>query len=241
MRSTINIRRGIVSGIVVTGLAATGIITGCSTDSSDDANSNTNTVATENTANETRTTVSQGDLLSGTHHVQLTVDGYDPITIEVNADAAPITATNFINLVNDGYYDGLAFYRIVDGFCLQGGTLGNTASGADPSLDPIDGEFSDNGYDNSLADDFTKGTVAMARTSDPNSATSTFFVTLDDNSSVDASLNGQYAAFGMVDEAGMATIDKIVSDYISNVDDEAMGTISDENQMPIISSITQVD
>lgn len=181
------------------------------------------------------------ELLSGTHHVTLQVAGYDPITIELDADAAPQTVTNFVDLVQNGYYDGKTFYRIVDDFCLQGGTLGNNASGNDATLENIQGEFSSNGVENPLAEEFGRGTVAMARTSIPDSATSTFFVTLGENDQVGASLDGKYAAFGTISEADMAIIDAIVADHIANVDDPQMGAISNEADQPVIESITFVD
>ena len=180
-------------------------------------------------------------MLTGKHHAVMTVEGYEPITLELDADAAPITVTNFADLVNQGYYDGKTFYRIVEDFCLQGGTLGNNAAGNDPQLETITGEFSDNGSENPLADQFDRGTVAMARTNLPNSATSTFFVTLGTNDQVGASLDGKYAAFGTIDEAGMAIIDAIVADYAANVDEPQMGAISDEAAQPIITSIEWVD
>lgn len=204
----------------------------------DSASSAAEAEAGEDEAKEIKTT---GDM-TGVHHAALTVAGYDPITIELDADSAPISVSNFAELVNAGYYDGLAFYRIQDGFVLQGGTLGNTASGSDDTLTPIAGEFAENGYDNALADNFGKGTIAMARTSDMDSATSTFFITLADGSTVSNSLNGLYAAFGTIDEAGMAIIDQIVADYVGNVSESsAMGLISDEASMPIIESIVMVD
>ena len=183
----------------------------------------------------------EGDSASGIHHAELTVEGYDPITIELNADAAPLSVANFCDLANAGYYDGLTFYRFVDKFCMQGGTRGNSASGNDSKLKPIPGEFSQNGYDNALADDFKKGTVAMARTSDPNSATSTFFVTLDTSQGVSLSLDGQYAAFGTIDDAGMTIVDKIVADYLPNVTDPQMGVIADEAKQAKITSIKVID
>lgn len=178
-----------------------------------------------------------GPYSTGIHHATLTVEGYDPITIELDADAAPASVTNFCTLANDGYYDGLTFYRFVEGFCMQGGTKGNNAAGSDNSLEAVVGEFSANGYDNPLADKFVKGTVAMARTNDPNSARSTFFVTLDSSSAVSQSLNGLYAAFGTIDEAGMKTVDKIVEDYLPNVTDKSMGAIDDESKQAKITSI----
>ncbi len=178
---------------------------------------------------------------SGTHHAVLEVEGYEPVTIELDGDAAPQTVDNFMELANEGYYDGKTFYRIVDDFCLQGGTLGNNASGNDPSLDAIKGEFSTNGVDNPLADAFDRGVVAMARTSMPDSATSTFFVTLGSASQVGPSLDGQYAAFGTIDADGMKVIDQIVEDYLPNVDEPNMGAITDEAAQPVIKSITITD
>ena len=174
---------------------------------------------------------------AGTIRATMTVEGYDPITIELYEDSAPATVANFRMLVDQGYYNGLTFYRFVDGFCMQGGTMGNNAAGGDSALKPIEGEFSLNGRSNALADDFKRGTVAMARTTDPDSATSTFFVTLDSSPSVAQALNGQYAAFGTIDEAGMAVVDKIVADHLPYVTDPQMGAIGDEEHQAKIASI----
>ena len=173
----------------------------------------------------------------GTHHAIVTVEGYDPFTIELNADEAPVTVSNFCKLANQGFYDGLNFYRFVDGFCMQGGSSNNSAAAANDGLTPIVDEFSQSGVQNKLADSFTKGTVAMARNSNPNSATSTFFVTLGSGSSVGASLNGMYAAFGTIDETGITTVDKIVADYLPNVTNKSMGAIADESKQAKITSI----
>lgn len=218
-------------------------LAGCS--SSDGGSSSSASSSAASSAASTTSTSSnvktEGDM-TGIHHAEMTVEGYDPITIELDADEAPISASNFAELVNAGYYDGLAFYRIQDGFVLQGGTAGNSASGNDSSLTPIAGEFSQNGYDNALADDFGRGTIAMARTSDVDSATSTFFITLADGSTVSSSLNGMYAAFGTIDEADMAIIDQIIADHIDDVDSSSqMGIIADEADMPIIEKIVMVD
>ena len=85
------------------------------------------------------------------------------------------------------------------------------------------------------------GTIAMARTNDPDSATSTFFITTGEAASVGPALDGAYAAFGTIDEAGMATVEKIIADHLANVDDPSMGMISDEANQPVIKSITIVD
>lgn len=211
-------------------------LTGCS--GGTDANTN---VAPAGSSSSSAAEAADADLMTGTHHAIIQVEGYDPITVELDADAAPITVTNFANLADDGYYNGLNFYRIVDDFCLQGGSAGNSASGSDPLLQSIKGEFSSNGVDNPLADKFDRGTVAMARTSAPDSATSTFFVTLGDNDAVGAALDGKYAAFGTINEEGMAVIDAIVADYLANVDDQQMGTISDEAKQAKIVSIQMID
>ena len=174
----------------------------------------------------------------GTWVATVTVTGYGSFDIELDADSAPVSVSNFCHLASNGYYDGLAFYRVVEGFCLQGGTLGNSASGSDDELSPIIGEFSDNGVDNELADNFERGVVAMARTSEANSATTTFFITLDSSDSVSQSLNGLYAAFGTIDEEGMSVVDAIVEATADKIDDSGMGIIEDEDDMPIIESIT---
>lgn len=235
-----------VVAVMVVGLAA------CSSGSSDSGGSGgsngsgsatggdiiSETVFTEGSAGYYEAV--EGTYASGVHRATVTVTGYDPFTIEMNADAAPVTVANFCTLANEGYYNGLAFYRIVDGFCLQGGTQGNTASGKDASLTPIIGEFAGNGVENPMADDFKKGVVAMARTQDPNSATSTIFVTLGSGASVQQSLNGQYAAFGTIDDAGMAVVDQIVADYLPYATGN-MGVINDQASMPIIESVVIED
>lgn len=185
------------------------------------------------------TSVSAGNKYgSGTHHAVVQVKGYDSFTIELDADAAPVTVSNFCRLAESGFYDGLTFHRIVEDFCLQGGDpLGNGTGGSDQN---IVGEFSDNGVDNALADDFGRGTVAMARSTNANTASSQFFITLASGSSVAASLNGQYAAFGTVDKAGMRVVDQIVADYLSAATGTS-GTIEDTAAQPTIKSITITD
>lgn len=228
----------------------TGILTGCGKDSSttDTTVENTNTstrVPEAETVVEEEPDVIRGvdendEYAHGIHHAVLTVEGYAPVTIELNADAAPITVSNFAKLVNNGYYNGLTFYRFQDGFCMQGGTLGNNAAGNDPELDSILGEFAGNNQPNPLADDFQEGTVAMARTNDPDSASSTFFITLASNDTVSASLNGQYAAFGTISPEDMVTINQIVADH-SAAGDDMMGIVTDEAGQAVIQSITILD
>ncbi len=178
----------------------------------------------------------------GIHHAVMTIEGYDPVTIELNADYAPVTVANFAKLANEGFYDGLTFYRFVEGFCMQGGSSNNSAVAANDGLEPIIGEFAGNGVSNPLAEDFKEGTVAMARNGqNPNSATSTFFVTLGSNANVGASLDNQYGAFGTISAQGMETINKVVADYLPKVTDKQMGSIDNVADQAKIVSIKMVD
>lgn len=120
--------------------------------------------------------------------------------ITLYEDKAPITCENFENLVKDGFYDGLTFHRIVDGFCAQGGDPNGNGSGG--SSKTIKGEFSQNGVENDLS--HTKGIVSMARSGDMDGASSQFFVCLSDDYT--KTLDGKYAAFGKVTE-GMEVIE----------------------------------
>ena len=124
------------------------------------------------------------------------------IRIEVDEKAAPITAANFLKLVKEGFYDGLTFHRVISGFMVQGGDPTGTGTGG--SKDTIKGEFASNGYNNPLK--HTRGVISMARTMDPNSASSQFFIMHADAPHLD----GQYAAFGKVVE-GMGVIDQIAA------------------------------
>ncbi|MGN0078810.1 MAG: peptidylprolyl isomerase [Coriobacteriales bacterium] len=173
---------------------------------------------------------------SGTHHVKVTVEGFKPFTIALDADSAPISVSNFCHLVEDGFYNGLTFHRVVDEFCLQGGDPnGNGLGGSDQR---IKGEFSGNGVPNKLADSFKRGTVSMARNSSSmNSGSSQFFITLSDVYA--GSLNGQYAAFGSISKKDMAIVDKIVKSCLSSADQNT-GIISAKKQ-PTITKIKIVD
>lgn len=121
--------------------------------------------------------------------------------ITLRPDVAPITCENFEKLVNDGFYDGLTFHRVVDGFMAQGGDPNGDGTGGSPNT--IKGEFADNGVENTLS--HQKGVVSMARSQMPDSASSQFFICYDDCSFLD----GQYAAFGEVTE-GMDVVDSFL-------------------------------
>ena len=143
-------------------------------------------------------TSSSGEYASGTHHATIEVEGYGAIKLELDADVAPVTVANFAKLAGEGFYDGLTFHRIIEGFMVQGGDPnGNGTGGSD---EKIVGEFSDNGHPNSIS--HVRGTISMARSQAYNSASSQFFIMQADTPSLD----GQYAAFGHVTE-GMDVVD----------------------------------
>jgi len=134
--------------------------------------------------------------------VTITMSNDEKIVIELKPAVAPNTVANFISLVKEGFYDGLIFHRVIPDFMIQGGDpLGNGTGGPDYS---IDGEFSSNGIDNSLKHE--RGVISMARSQDPNSAGSQFFIMVKEATHLD----GEYAAFGKVIE-GMETVDTIVA------------------------------
>ena len=165
----------------------------------------------------------------GTHHAQIKISGYDqPIMVELDGDSAPVTVQNFMELANLGFYDGLTFHRIIEGFMMQGGDPnGNGTGGSDNT---IIGEFTNNGYDNELQN--VRGAIAMARSNDPDSASSQFFIVQEDSNYLD----GDYAVFGHVTE-GMDVVDEICS---AAVPTDSNGTISSKDQ-PVIEDITIID
>ncbi|MBR0115012.1 MAG: peptidylprolyl isomerase, partial [Firmicutes bacterium] len=139
---------------------------------------------------------------------------------------APITVENFVKLAKSGFYDGLTFHRIMEGFMIQGGDPDGNGSGG--SGENIKGEFSSNGVENSLS--HTRGAISMARNSfDMDSASSQFFIVHEDS----AFLDGDYACFGYVTD-GMEVVDAIAEDA-QPIDNN--GTIP-ADQQPVITSIT---
>ena len=165
---------------------------------------------------------------TGKHHAEIVVKNYGTIALELDADVEPITVENFANLVNEGFYNGLTFHRIISGFMIQGGDpLGNGTGGSSKT---IKGEFASNGVKNSIS--HVRGTISMARSSMPNSASSQFFIVHQDSTFLD----GQYAAFGTV-TSGMEVVDKICAD--TTVEDDN-GTVAKNNQ-PVIEKITIID
>ena len=133
-------------------------------------------------------------------NVKITMNGGGEIELELYPDVAPETVANFKALVEEGFYNGLTFHRIIKGFMIQGGDpLGNGTGGSDKT---IKGEFRSNGFDNPL--NHTRGVISMARSMMPNSASSQFFIMHEDAPHLD----GSYAAFGKVTK-GMEIVDEI--------------------------------
>lgn len=158
-------------------------------------------------------------------YADIEIEGYGTITVYLDANCAPVTVSNFVNLAESGFYDGLTFHRIMEGFMMQGGDpMGNGTGGSDSN---IVGEFTDNGYANYLS--HTRGTISMARSKAYDSASSQFFIVHEDS----VFLDGQYAAFGYVTE-GMEVVDKVCEDATPI---DSNGTIL-KDQQPVIKTIT---
>ncbi len=171
------------------------------------------------------------DTISGKHHVAIEVKDYGTITVELDADVAPVTVANFLNLAESGFYNGLTFHRIMEGFMMQGGDPEGTGMGG--SDIEIKGEFSANGVTNNLS--HTRGAISMARNGyNMDSASSQFFIVHEDS----LFLDGQYACFGYVTE-GLDVVDAVCS-YGATVVVDDNGTVPAEDQ-PGITSVTVID
>ncbi len=153
------------------------------------------------------------------------VKDYGEITVELDGKTAPITVANFVKLAKSGFYDGITFHRIIEGFMIQGGDPTGTGMGG--SEQTIKGEFSANGVENNIK--HVRGVISMARSSDMNSASSQFFIMHEDASHLD----GQYAAFGKVTK-GMDIVDALAT---KTPVADSNGTVLAPNQ-PVIESIT---
>lgn len=199
------------------------------TDGEEETDGETASPDSETDASGSETAVLDTDTeLSGKHHAEIVIKDYGQIDVELDADAAPVTVTNFVKLVQEGFYDGLTFHRIMDGFMMQGGDpLGNGTGGSEET---IKGEFSENGVKNDLS--HTRGAISMARSSAMDSASSQFFIVQTDSTFLD----GQYAAFGYVTE-GMDIVDQICKEAEPTDDN---GTIPSGEQ-PVIETIKIID
>ena len=164
------------------------------------------------------------DEINTTHYADISIQDYGTVTVALDETAAPATVQNFIKLAEEGFYDGLTFHRIIDGFMMQGGDPnGNGTGGSDQT---IKGEFSENGFDNPIS--HTRGAISMARSNNLNSASSQFFIVQQDSTFLD----GQYAAFGFVTE-GMDIVDRICEEAQPT---DNNGSIAKDRQ-PVIESI----
>lgn len=161
-------------------------------------------------------------------HVEIAVKDYGTIKVELNETVAPITVANFIKLAEEGFYDGLTFHRIINGFMIQGGDPKGNGTGG--SGENIKGEFSANGVENDLS--HTRGAISMARSKKNDSASSQFFIMHQDAEYLD----GDYACFGYVTE-GIEVVDAICK-AVPVVDNN--GTVLKDNQ-PVIESIKVID
>lgn len=168
------------------------------------------------------------EYLTGKHYAEINIKDKGTLHVELDADSAPITVTNFITLAESGFYNGLTFHRVIDGFMIQGGDpQGNGLGGSEKE---IKGEFPNNGVDNPLT--HTRGAVSMARSQIYDSASSQFFIVQQDSPHLD----GDYAVFGYVTE-GMEIVDDICATAAGQ---DYNGILPAENQ-PVIESIIITD
>jgi len=161
--------------------------------------------------------------------VKIEFEDFGDVIVELNHEAAPQTVDNFLRLVNDGFYDGLGFHRIIEGFMIQGGDPTGTGMG-DGSTENIVGEFSANGIENNIH--HRRGVISMARSMDFDSASSQFFIMHQDGFFLD----GEYAGFGRVVE-GMDVVDAIAENTPVT---DGNGSVSPENH-PKMLRVSVVD
>ncbi len=211
--------------------AHNGVFTGDSTTDTDTTTSTTVSETESQAPHESSSVYDDYDFsidITVSHHVEIEVKDYGIIKLELDPSYAPITVDNFITLAKEGFYDGLTFHRIIEGFMIQGGDPKHNGTGGSDT--PILGEFSSNGIENDLS--HKRGVISMARSQLPNSASSPFFIC----HAVSVFLGGQYAAFGWVTE-GMEVVDAI-AETATPIDSN--GTIVYEEQ-PVITKITVID
>lgn len=155
--------------------------------------------ANTDVANETG---ADSNLTKTTINATIELEDGGEISLELYPDLAPETVENFVELAEDGFYDGTVFHRVIENFIIQGG--GYDENLKEQKTSSIKGEFSENGFENSLS--HVRGVISMARTQDKDSATSQFFIVQTDSPHLD----GKFAAFGRVTE-GMDIVDEIAS------------------------------
>jgi len=160
--------------------------------------------------------------------VKIEIQDFGDVVVELNREVAPQTVDNFLRLVNEGFYDGVGFHRIIDGFMIQGGDPDGTGMGG--SDENIQGEFASNGIDNPIM--HNRGVISMARSGDPNSASSQFFIVHQDSHFLD----GEYAAFGRVVD-GMDVVDAIAENTPVT---DGNGSVERENH-PIMTRVSVIE
>ena len=204
-------------------------LTGCGDTRENADKSTAKTTKKESFAEKKDADTSNSQYLTGKHHAEIVIAEYGKLELELDADVAPITVTNFVNLAKKGFYNGLTFHRIMSGFMLQGGDPNGDGTGG--SEETIKGEFKSNGIENTMS--HKRGVISMARTqNDPDSASSQFFIVQADSDFLD----GDYAAFGKV-TAGMDIVDKICQS-VQPIDNN--GTVP-ADQQPKITAIKVID
>lgn len=204
-------------------------LTGCGDTRENADKSIAKTTKKESFAEKKDAGTSNSQYLTGKHHAEIVIAEYGKLELELDADVAPITVTNFVNLAKKGFYNGLTFHRIMSGFMIQGGDPNGDGTGG--SEETIKGEFKSNGIENTMS--HKRGVISMARTqNDPDSASSQFFIVQADSDFLD----GDYAAFGKV-TAGMDIVDKICQS-VQPIDNN--GTVP-ADQQPKITAIKVID
>ncbi|WP_308001819.1 peptidylprolyl isomerase [uncultured Parolsenella sp.] len=192
------------------------------------ASGSASTASTSAAATDGPITEATGDYASGFHDATIEVESYGTIKLQLDGTVAPVTVANFANLASSGFYDGLTFHRIIKGFMMQGGDPNGDGTGGSDRT--IVGEFAENGHPNPIS--HVRGTISMARSSAPNSASSQFFIMQEDS----VNLDGNYAAFGHVTD-GMDVVDAICN---SAEPTDSNGTIAKDKQ-PKITSLRMDD
>ncbi|HLQ71827.1 MAG TPA: peptidylprolyl isomerase [Bacillota bacterium] len=180
-------------GYLIMGICVVLMISGCGKSDDNASGNNASDVTSE----------------EGQPIVTITMENGDTIHLELYPDIAPNTVNNFISLIKDDYYDGLIFHRVIPDFMIQGGDPEGNGSGG-PGY-TIAGEFSSNDFDNDLKHE--RGVLSMARSGDPDSAGSQFFIMVEEATHLD----GEYAGFGKVID-GMDTVDDIVETETDQAD-----------------------
>ena len=204
-------------------------LTGCGDTRENADKSTAKTTKQESFSEKKDAGTSNSQYLTGKHHAEIVIAEYGKLELELDADVAPITVTNFVNLAKKGFYNGLTFHRIMSGFMIQGGDPNGDGTGG--SEETIKGEFKSNGIENTMS--HKRGVISMARTqNDPDSASSQFFIVQADSDFLD----GDYAAFGKV-TAGMDIVDKICQS-VQPIDNN--GTVP-ADQQPKITAIKVID